>query len=332
MKKLFALLLALCLLLTFAACGEPEESKAPNNDKPGATKPNPSVELVTAYETESSSTLGSFRMDFTYDETYRSGTAVLTKDGEDISGTFTCDENYNINHMDFTVDEEGEVNHFLIDCTFDDAHRLLTAKVLLRGEKHEVLRYSAEYKYDSEGRNVYSKLYLTDTYMSTTTVEYREDGQILKQTTELQVGGNPAQVSVVSYTYDEQGYIKSMAMSGGEGTLPLEYPATYEVKEDGVHYTMERDTSTLCLVVDENGKIILQDSYGAGELISSIKTEYNEAGQVIRMEQRFPQSNTTTVVTYSYTPGGRMQEQKQTANGAETIIQRTTFQTAEIPN
>ena len=46
MKKMFTLLLSLCLMLSLAACGEPTEDTQPKDTKPGTTKPNNEVRFL----------------------------------------------------------------------------------------------------------------------------------------------------------------------------------------------------------------------------------------------------------------------------------------------
>lgn len=326
MKRIFAAILALCMLLSLAACGEPDATTAAPT-----TEANKSVELVTAFETDSGTSMGAFSMAFAYDDNYRSGTMTMLKDDQEAPGTFTCDENYNINHMEINLEEvDGQYTLLVIDCTFDDAHRLLSAQVKLRQGEEESLRYSAEYRYDSEGRKVYSKVHLADTYMSASTIEYREDGQVSKQTTEYQVGGNPAQVTVVGYTYDELGYIKSMYAQDDAGNAQMEMLATFEIEKDGVRYTLEQDGNKLVLLMNDQKKIVLQESYQNDELINKIQSQYDDAGRLLRLEQWSAIGDMAVVITYAYSADGRLLEHKQTNNGEESFVQRTTFQTVEI--
>lgn len=329
MKRFFATLLALLMLLSLAACGEPDATTtaAPT------TEANKSVELVTAYETDNSTSMGAFSMGFAYENDYRSGTMTMLKDDQEAPGTFTCDENYNINHMQIQLDEvDNQYTLLVIDCTFDDAHRLLSAKVLLRNGEEETVRYSAEYAYDSQGHKTKTQIEVPDMYTSITTTEYREDGQVLRQSNTVKAShAQAASTSVVAYEYDETGRMKSINMYDENDQLLQQIPATYEIKEDGTYYTLEEGSNKIIMVVNDKGQAFRQETYSGGELMVSITTTYDDAGRLIRMEQRISQTDTTIIQTYSYTAGGRLQEQKMTQDGVETVALRVTFQTVEIP-
>ncbi len=339
MKRVFAILLAMSLFLTLAACGKRDTAGdktttvAPTTTTvaPATTQANTRVDLVTAYETDTSASMGSFSMHFTYESDYRGGTMVMKKDGQEAPGTFTCDENYNINHMQIDLEKvEAENTILVIDCTFDDAHRILSANLQLKGTEKDLFLFRAEYGYDTEGRKVYSKVAVSDKYVTITSIEYREDGQVLRQRTELQINGATT-INVIGYEYDEEGRIQAMVGYDLDGTPLGQIPATHEVKEDGIHYTIEADSTKTVLVVNDKAQIVLQESYSGDELISRIKTEFDDAGRAVRLEQWVAYTNATTVITYVYTADGRLQESKQVTGEQEIVAQRTTFQTMEIP-
>ena len=327
MKKVFATLLTLCLLLCLAACGEPAATTAAPT-----TEADTSVELVTAYECDNSTSMGAFSMGFAYESDYRSGSMTMLKEDEEAPGTFTCDENYNINHMEIQLDlVDDQYTLLVIDCTFDDAHRLLSAKVLIRSGEKEELRYSAEYAYDSQGHRTKSKIEVPGMYTSEAIVEYREDGQVLRQITTVQSGSAvAANTSVVAYEYDENGHMKSIKMYDENDQLLQELPATYEVKEDGTYYTLAEGNNKIVMVVNDKGQAVRQETYTAGELMVRIASTYDDAGRLIRSEQWSAYNDTTIVNSYAYSADGRLQEQKTEENGEEKVAVRTTFQTVEI--
>lgn len=332
MRRAFALVLALGLLFSLAACGEPEPT---GTKKPGTTttQPDPSVNLVTAYETDNSICLGKFAMAFTYNSDCRGGTAVVRADGKEHPGTFTCDENYNINHMQFALTDDDEKSELVINCVFDDAHRLLSAKVTMKSGDQEELRYRTQHVYDSQGRNTENNVEVPGRYTTSSKREYRQDGQVLRQTiTNQSHPSASAMTTVMAYEYDENGHMKSIQVFDESGELVQELPATYEVKNDGIHYTLEQGSDKIIMVVDEKGQVILQENYSNGQLTVRMTTEFDEAGRVLRTERQLLQVDTTIVITYVYTADGRLQEQKTTENGTVTTMNRTTFETVEIKN
>lgn len=339
MKKLFALMMALMMLLTLAACGEPEATKNPNNEKPGTptptTQPDNKVELVTSYEGGGNS-VDAFRLDFTYDNTYRAGTVTMTANDESVSGTFTCDENYNINHIDVDFSElEGGNAHFYINCTFDDAHRLLTAKMELKSDNGERLIYAGEYAYDDRGHTTYQRTEYPGRLITINKTTYNEAGQPLRQetTTDSTAAGGSTYTSVACYSYDAEGFMTSLWMEDGQGNLIEKMDFTRETVGDKIHYTCETGSNKLVIVQNKDHQLLLQERYSAGTLVIRIELEYNDAGQLIKQSQDTVPTNQSVTTEYTYTAGGRLESQIQSSTDLGTrIMSKTTFMTVEIPN
>jgi hypothetical protein len=335
MKKLFALLLALVMLLSLAACGEPDESKAVNNEKPGTptptTQPDNKVELVTSYEGGGNS-VDAFRLDFTYDNTYRAGTVTMTANDESVSGTFTCDENYNINHIDVDFSElEGGNAHFYINCTFDDAHRLLTAKMELKSDNGERLIYAGEYAYDDQDHTTYQRTERPGQLIYISKSTYNEAGQILRQETTTE--NSASYTSVTCYSYDAEGFMTSLWMEDGQGNLIEKMDFTRETVGDKIHYTCETGSNKLVIVQNKDHQLLLQERYSAGTLVIRIELEYNDAGQLIKQSQDTVPTNQSITNEYAYTASGRLASHTQKTTGQEAhIVSKTTFMTVEIPN
>lgn len=332
MKKLFALLLALVMLLSLAACGEPDESKAVNNEKPGTTTlPDTTVELVTAYETEGN-TFAAFRLEFTYDGTYRTGTVTMSAEDESFPGTFTCDENYNINHIEIDFsEEEGDNARFFIDCTFDDAHRLLTAKMEIKSDDEQRLLYTAEYAYDDQGHTTYQRTERPGQLIYISKSTYNEAGQILRQETTTE--NSSSYTSVTCYSYDEDGFMTSLWMEDEQGNLIEKMDFTRSTTGDETLYTAETGATKLVIVQNKDRQLLRQESYSAGELVLRFEQEYNEAGQLIKQRQDIIPNNQSITNEYAYTASGRLASHTQKATGQEAhIVSKTTFMTVEIPN
>jgi hypothetical protein len=335
MKKLFALLLALVMLLSLAACGEPDESKSVNNEKPGTptptTQPDNKVELVTSYEGGGNS-VDAFRLDFTYDNTYRAGTVTMTANDESVSGTFTCDENYNINHIDVDFSElEGGNAHFYINCTFDDAHRLLTAKMEIKSDDEQRLLYTAEYAYDDQGHTTYQRTEHPGQLIYISKSTYNEAGQILRQETTTE--NSSSYTSVTCYSYDEDGFMTSLWMEDEQGNLIEKMDFTRSTTGDETLYTAETGATKLVIVQNKDRQLLRQESYSAGELVLRVEQEYNEAGQLIKQRQDIIPNNQSITNEYAYTASGRLASHTQKTTGQEArIVSKTTFMTVEIPN
>ncbi len=355
MKKLFCIVLSILLLLSLAGCpaNDAQQTDPTENPTLGSTETTPStgtttvpttipdepetVELVTAYECGGGSLLGiyaeKYRMEFAYADDYKSGTVKLTINDVTADGTFTCDENYNINKIE--VQEDGAT--ILLECTFDDAHRLTSAKsTVLEDGKEPDVRHESANRYDEAGRSVYTKQVVPGEMASITETQYNDQGKILRQTmtTEVYMEGNAGYTAIVSYEYDENGYTTGVTATDGNGTQTIALAVTHEVKGDEVHYTYSLQGIKMMAVVEKNGKVIRQETYNGDTVVSVVEIRYDDQGRLIHQTQTTSQPNYsfTSTSTYTYSQSGRLIERTQTrSDDSVPVYQRTEFTIVTLP-
>lgn len=334
MKKAFALVLALTLLLSLTACGEPEQTSAPD-----ATNEAEDVQLVTSYTSDSdvvSVILDSaYTMDFSYNADYTGGTVELTYGSESLQGSFTCDENYNIN----SIRLQKEIYELRLDMTFDSSHRLLTATVETTDGTSSELFYTTSREYDAAGRVITNAVEDYRRSLSLLTkMEYDDAGRLLRQSSTAL--GN---TTIMEYIYGWDGYMTEMRISsvnaGGEEKLQDALFAQYVVKNNRICYRLQEtpdagDADMIYLEVDMQGHFLLQEQHSGGELISRIEQTYDENGRLIRtrIETVLSADTVTEIIyTYTYTVDGRPAEQICWMDGYQQSRTATTFKTVKIP-
>lgn len=354
MKRVFAFLFSLCLLLSLAACGEPaattqgngpattttggESDPVPTTTVTPTTVPNApkTVDLVTAYETEDGTLMGQhmadYRMDFVYADDYRSGTVTLSSktEGATLQGTFTCDEHYNINAMQFH--EDDTVASFVM--IFDDQHRLLSAESSLTADGKTELRYKALHTYDDLGNCTYSQTYMADMYQLITENTYDSRGRLVYQkvaNTFYSGETESTTTSASAYEYDENGAIKAIENHDADGQLLLRVEFTVEPEGENHRCTAELNGSKIVFVVNSQGKTVLTEMYNADGLYNRIENILDDHGRLVTQTQWSIYTESTTVTNYTYTADGRQVTHTCTVNGQESVMAHTTFQTVEIP-
>ncbi len=323
-------LLGLLLVLMFALCGCHRPDGDPTQTT--TTQTVQEVALVTAYYNSQTDSMGKVDMAFTYGETYRDGAVTLKAEEATYTGTFTCDENYNIHSIRVPVNKVATLQ---ITCSFDDQHRLLSAEIWMEvsDERHRV--YHAQYAYDSAGRMTYT---MVETEMTKTSLQriYNEKGWLLRaiQTVVSGFTGTGSVTSVTGYEYDDEGHIQAAVTYDERGKLLDKVEFDYTVLNDRIRYeqiqyeSTQTFTTRRIIETDLQGNIILQEFRNGKEVLSRAETEYDQAGRIIRQTQIM--MNTARIeTTYEYTPDGRLAQQKTVTNDQETVI-RTTFQTVQI--
>lgn len=342
MRYILAFLLTISLLLSLTACGKPApttpggQADTPTQAPTVAptTQPSPvTVDLVLSYENEEGTLLGNhvgaWRMDFTYEADHRSGTVVLTMPDETANGSFTCDENYNINAITF-LEEEATVSFVM---TFDDAHRLTSATSSVTEAGQTQLRYGAKYMYDDAGRTLYQEQHYVGQMLQITATEYRPDGKVLRQTMIVQPemeGASPTTM-VTAYRYDSADHLQAIEYCDAEGNVIQNLAFTHSMEGENDCYTTTMGSESLVMVFDPQGKLIRQDSYSGEELINRNEMEYDAKGNVLRQTSWVSYSDATVVKVYTYTDSGRLASYSQILDGETYLQQRTTFETMEIP-
>ena len=126
---------------------------------------------------------------------------------------------------------------------------------------------------------------------------YDENGTIVKQ---IRVDGDV--VSVMEYTYDEQGHNLGMTMFiDGELVSSTEY-----VWNNGLRTAVttkmaaQNMTQKVLMTYDSNGLLLRQDSYSADSLSSYSLYAYDENGRVKSMTTYLPDGTLYTVSTHSW--------------------------------
>lgn len=276
MKKLIALILALTMILALTACGgnddtNPGESTGtPNNTDPSngeTSQPTaPKTETKWLLQTETyvyeDASMGTITSYFTYDELGNPLTAKQEMSDMTVEMIFNYDENGNnismtttqgdiaMNYI-YTLDENGNriktelyQNDELfqsISATYDENGNMLTQKI---SSSMETL---SEYTYDESGNLLLYTISCDGTLMSTTTLEYDDQGRQIGLTTvdsdgnvtnlmevtyesntETQVTKDPAGNVLVTLvkTRDENGNVIEVVNSGS-AAMPYTYTATY---------------------------------------------------------------------------------------------------------
>lgn len=339
MRKLLALILSLAMILTLAACsGDPIDTN-PTDDPTGTTTSDPTnlpdkpetVDLVTAYETENGLVLGgAYRMDFVYGSDYRSGTVTLSSESNEntLEGTFTCDENYNINSIE--IHEDDTVANFVM--TFNSDHQLLSVEINSTTDGETTLLYSAKYAYNDRGNSTYSERFVPGLLHYISETEYDAQNRILRQKSTTGYYVDDALQTTSSsntYEYTENGALKAISSYDDQNQLVGSVEFTAVPEGENFRCTAEMDGSKMVMVMTPQGKSLLTEMYNGTELYNKIETTVDEQGRIHTQTQWSIYSDATTVTTYDYAANGRLSSCIMETNGVETIVERTTFTTVQ---
>ena len=219
MKKLIAILLALMIALSLAACSGNNSPKS--NTSQSDSDP---IDSTTPEEMEES-------------------VPVFAKTKETLYG-------HTYVYSDYTIDENGRITGYKKDnekytLTYDEKGNLLT-------EKHELSNgkpYTDTYTYDEKNMPIrHDDSSRNNTYVFT--YEYDNQGRVIKKHSELKDGDYPqdwlyeydendvlikeTQVSKhstyeITYSYDENGNVKSQTAVNKEDGSTDYQPVTYEI-------------------------------------------------------------------------------------------------------
>lgn len=349
MKRLFSCLLYVCLLLSLTACGAPAatttQAPAVPTTLPAsspATQPSvpatspttqptaKTVELVASYEMGEGMLLGNqalygYRMSFTYDAGYRSGTVVLDLDGQIANGSFTCDENYNINRIQFL--EEGA--QVIFEITFDDAHRKLSARSYVVENGVTDVRYEETFRYDAQGRTVYAKRDYAGEMSQLTETEYNEAGLVTRQST-VTTDGTASHSSIVVSEYNEKNILSAMHYYDGQGQLMMTLPFTHTPDGENTRCTADMDGAKMVMLVNPQGKAIRTEMHNADGIYNWLESEFDLQGRLVLQKQWSVYTGSVVTTAYTYTADNRLISQINTVEDGMTIVQWTEFITVEI--
>lgn len=345
MKKLLALLLALIMVLSLAACGEPADGdkgdnkdngkeNAHNTDPSGTTqRPSPAdqwVDLVTSYQSVQLGVLerhiGEYTLNFEYNNTYTGGTAEMITDGQAHTGTFTCDKNYNINHIEIALEEADLV----MDMTFDDQHRLLSAVIQGKNETESELLYKLERSYDSKGKMTRDYFEIPmDEMISQVEYAYNEAGFLVENITSIIFSGVENYL-VQRFVYMD-GYMTAIEQYDKNGVMIISIPFEYEDQGDKIRYSGSDPLNEMVIIHDKQGNLLGQEVYVAGEFNFRVEYTYDGRGNRLSENTFIAATDTNNHVEYTYTEDGRLTETRNFVKGVEAGFQKTTFIQVLIP-
>lgn len=263
MKKAFALALALMLLLSLAACGEPETTgnQKPNNEKPGTTQSTGPVAMKTIYVITGSSTTHivdgtityEYKQSFSYDDQGRMIGYTFEVDGNSMDSVemeIQCDE-YGRTAQIRSIQDGKEVT---ITYTYDEMGNNLSQITAQDGNTLQSQRYT----YDADGNLLSQELEVSGICQR---VEYvYEQGRLVKEISYSD--GELSQYEL--YYYDDQGrVIKSETRLSNDAVY---FTWDYTYSDDGLttYSTCEKYKLSTVTVRDEHGNIVRTENIDVG--------------------------------------------------------------------
>lgn len=270
MKRVFVLLLALGLLFSLAACGEPEPTgtKKPNNEKPGTTQSTGPVAMKTIYVITGSSTTqivdGTITYEskqfFSYDDQGRMIRYTFEVDGNSMDSVemeIQCDE-YGRTAQLRSIQDGKEVT---ITYAYDEMGNRLSQITAQDGNTLQSLHYT----YDADGNLLSRELEVSGICER---VEYvYEQGRLVKEISYRD--GELSQYEL--YYYDDQGRVIKSETRMPNDSVYSTWDYTYS--EDGLttYSTCEKYKLSTVTVRDAHGNVIRTEQIDVG---GSSVTEY----------------------------------------------------------
>ena len=275
MKRVFALLLALGLLFSLAACGEPEpsgtkkpQSEKPNNDKFGTTvtQPTSPVKTKTIYAITQQTFTGfqgeqvvaARETTYVYDDAGRITKVIMVQNGVTQEYAAETDEHGRLSTMKYT--HEG--SEYVFAYTYDEAGRKLSLTLSQDGRVVQIQSFT----YDAQGRETSNQLLVPDMLDQRREYVYEQD-RLVKEM--LYENGELRQYE--QYYYDDQGRIFKSETRMPNDSVYATWDYTYS--EDGLTTTKtcERYKLTTVAVRDAHGNVIRTEQIDVG---GSSVTEY----------------------------------------------------------
>lgn len=317
MKKIIALLLVICVVLSFAACGK--------DNTPAEEKNTELVEmsLVSAiykdgkpdrkYEYDER---GNEKLYINYDEdgeVFIEESSIYDEMDNKIRSVYTADGKVSENDFKYTYDKNGNI--------------------LLKLSKEDGDEYSYEYKYDKIGNIKEFVLKENGIQQNKTKYSYDDNGNKIK---EDMYSRNGALVGSSVYEYDEKGNnTLNVFYYNGEERQKSVY--TYDEKGnliEDVYYEEGGEGSREKYFYDEKGNQIEWLSYFQGEFSGRYVYEYNGENQLIK-EYYFEYENDTEAYyteEYIYNEKGLLVEEIH-RNRSDEKAQKYTYEyiTVTVP-
>lgn len=265
MKKLFTLLLSLCLMLSLAACGDPAEDTQPKDTEPGTTKPNDEVRFLWDEEgTESVCTL----VEMLYKDLRENTETSLTMDVTDKGQILSVSNGERNQQAQVEYDEKG----FPTAIKVTEDGTVITTVNFSFDANGNLLRMTSP-EYEVENRYTYDEKGNVLTYTDNDrTITYTYDGNGNKLSAR-EVNKN-GKIWEYFYTYDADGNELTGKVTM-DGELWSEWSNTYE---NGNLVSEINDSDEYRYTYDAQGNVLTCDFYRDGEFVWNQTYTYDADG------------------------------------------------------
>lgn len=330
MKKALAMLLAIAMLLTLAACTDDVPQQTQGSEEPTGIK---ETTLVSAYRANTGKLYDmageAYSLNFTYNTTLSGGTAKLQIGDAVYTGEFTCDTDYNINSI--AVRDGNQT--FSLTANFDHSHRLLSAQVCWSDSAQELVLYRLECAFDARGMLVRQVEELPQQEGKVSLeMKYNEQGILIEQTVQDVRKGYADYFNQRTFAFDENGYLTQISEWHGIGGGCTVECYTHLDMGEYVIYTHinEQQGQKKVKIMDKQGRMLQEESYteadqvASGEAYASKMTyTYDEAGRMLSYVLDL--NGDIRSWENSYTADGRRIYAREYKDGNTITYQETTF-------
>lgn len=276
MKRLLALLLSLCLLLSLAACGEPAETTQPKDTEPGkttqpdTTEPDatqPSEEVSFLWDEDGSDKEITILTEMLYKDLADATEASLTMDITDKGQILSVSNEERNQQAQVEYDEKGFPTAIKVT---EDGAVVTTVNFTFDASGNLLRVTSPEYKLDTSYTYDDNDNVLTITNPdSTEECTYDEKGNLL--TSKVSRSGK---LWEYTYTYDSDGNELTGKVTL-DGELRSEWSNTYE---NGNLVSEKNDSDEYRYTYDDKGNQLTCDFYRDGEFVWNQTYTYDADG------------------------------------------------------